>query len=42
MNSARALSGVGTMHMPCAFYRHLNKDAWVPRAKKSASLANDA
>jgi hypothetical protein len=27
MNSACALSGVGTMHMPCALYRHIDKDS---------------
>jgi hypothetical protein len=26
MNSACALSGAGTVHMPCAFYRHFDKD----------------
>ena len=25
MNSARALSGVGTVQVPCALYRHLTK-----------------
>lgn len=27
MNSARALSGVGTVQSPCAFYGHKDKDA---------------
>ena len=28
MNSARALSGVGTVQMPYSLYRHFDNDVW--------------
>ena len=35
MSSARALSGVGTVHMPCALYRHFDKETRTFSASRS-------
>ena len=35
MNSARALSRVGTVHMPCALYRHFDKETRTFSASRS-------
>ena len=43
MNSARALSGVGTVQMPCAFYGHFDIDAWRrPRRSVDGALQDEA